>query len=112
MCRSLLIKGTWLKQSVLFVGLGITLLLVSCQSTQQPYFQQESGGNSWATTLNKDSVILPSNPQSLKVAFNEIDDKGVLREDLILVNKEYLKEQYERELNMIKEIQILKLNQK
>lgn len=106
-------KASTLKQKLCLLGCGLGLLLSGCgtiSSRPEPAYIQDPGGNAWVITLPKDSVIFPTKGTSLIPAVNEIDQtSGKLLQDCILVSPTYLQLRDERELELLKTIEELKI---
>jgi hypothetical protein len=108
------IKGTTWKQIKCLHGFKLMLLtvgvlhLTGCETTNQAYFNQESSGNAWATTLPAGTEIIVKDSMTLAPAFMEIKH-GVLLKDCVLVSKEYLNKRDEREIDQLFLIEELKI---
>ncbi len=84
--------------------------LTGCATDNDAYFNQETTGNAWATTLPAGTQIIVKDEKTLAPAFTEIKD-GKLLSPCVLVSVEYLNKRDEREveqLYMIKELKIKK----
>ena len=104
MPKLMLFCGVWL----------IAIFLTSCanlSSRPTPSVLETPSGNAWAITLQKGTKISVERSEQLyAVAVNEIKE-GVLIEDCVLVSKAYLLERDERELQLYRIIEEIKIKE-
>lgn len=88
------------------------VLLVGCGSLSNsrptPSVSITPSGNAWAVALPKGTRIDPVDSQLAAVAINEIQS-GVVIQDVTLVSKSWLIERDEREMELLKLIEKLKI---
>lgn len=78
-------------------------------SRPEPAYIQDPGGNAWVITIPKEASIVGMAPESLVAASNEISPDGKLKVDCVIVSQSYLQIRDEREIMLIKEIELLKV---